>query len=212
MDKLAIFDVDYTLTSKETLMAFYRYMIKSDFRKIKYLPRALYSGLMFKMKIYDEKKTKETFLKFIQGIKEDDLKVIAKNFYNDVILDILYADALDMIKKTSSEGYKVILISASPEFYINEFMNIEGVYHAIGTRFSFEDGKFSCKMKGENCKGEEKVKRLMQFLRRRDMDVDLSKSLMFSDSLSDAPLLNIVGNPYLINYKKKTGHTVLKWS
>ena len=167
---------------------------------------------MFKMKIYDEKKTKETFLKFIQGIKEDDLKEIVKNFYNDVILDILYADALDMIKKTSSEGYKVILISASPEFYINEFMNIEGVYHTIGTKFLFEDGKFSCKMKGENCKGEEKVKRLMQFLRRRDMDVDLSKSLMFSDSLSDAPLLNIVGNPYLINYKKKTGHTVLKWS
>lgn len=212
MDKLAIFDVDYTLTSKETLMAFYRYMIKSDFRKIKYLPRALYSGLMFKMNIYDEKKTKETFLKFIEGVEEAKLQEIVKGFFNDVILNILYTDALDMIKKTSNDGYKVILISASPEFYINEFMNIDGVYHTIGTKFLFEDGKFSCKMKGENCKGEEKVKRLMQFLRRSDMDVDLKKSLMFSDSLSDSPLLNLVGNPYLINYKKKTKHTVLKWS
>lgn len=212
MDKLAIFDVDYTLTSKETLMAFYRYMIKSDFRKIKYLPRALYSGLMFKMNIYDEKKTKETFLKFIEGVEEAKLQEIVKGFFNDVILNILYTDALDMIKKTSNDGYKVILISASPEFYINEFMNIDGVYHTIGTKFLFEDGKFSCKMKGENCKGEEKVKRLMQFLRRSDMDVDLKKSLMFSDSLSDSPLLNLVGNPYLINYNKKTKHTVLKWS
>lgn len=212
MDKLAIFDVDYTLTSKETLMAFYRYMIKSDFRKIKYLPRALYSGLMFKMNIYDEKKTKETFLKFIEGVEEAKLQEIVKGFFNDVILNILYTDALDMIKKTSNDGYKVVLISASPEFYINEFMNIDGVYHTIGTKFLFEDGKFSCKMKGENCKGEEKVKRLMQFLRRSDMDVDLKKSLMFSDSLSDSPLLNLVGNPYLINYKKKTKHTVLKWS
>ncbi|MDP4088241.1 MAG: HAD-IB family hydrolase, partial [Bacillota bacterium] len=35
---------------------------------------------------------------------------------------------------------------------------------------------------------------------------------MFSDSLSDLPLLRLVGNPCLINYKKKYEDIkILKW-
>ena len=34
---------------------------------------------------------------------------------------------------------------------------------------------------------------------------------MFSDSLSDKPLLDLVGHPYLINYKKKHEIEILKW-
>ena len=35
---------------------------------------------------------------------------------------------------------------------------------------------------------------------------------MFSDSLSDTPLLDLVGNGYLINYKKNhEKYKILKW-
>jgi phosphoserine phosphatase len=35
---------------------------------------------------------------------------------------------------------------------------------------------------------------------------------MFSDSLSDLPLFNLVGHPYLINYKKSHDKIeILKW-
>ena len=40
MKKLAIFDVDYTITKKETLMELYKYTIKEDKRNIRFLPRA----------------------------------------------------------------------------------------------------------------------------------------------------------------------------
>ena len=37
-------------------------------------------------------------------------------------------------------------------------------------------------------------------------------SYMFSDSMSDEPLLALVGKPYLINYKKKNPkYPVLFW-
>lgn len=212
MKKLAIFDIDYTITRKETLMELIKYAIKKDKKNIRYLPRALSSGFLYLIKYYDEKKVKEGCLKFLENIKEEDLAKLVKGFYHDRLKNILYKDALDMMKKLKNEGYDVYLISASPEFYLNEFYDIKEVDVIIGTRFKFGDGVFLRQMDGENCKGEEKVRRLKTYLNENNIDVDFSKSYMFSDSLSDKPLLDLVGNPYLINYKKKyDGIEILRW-
>lgn len=211
MDKLAIFDIDYTITRKETLMQLFRYVIIKDIRNIKFLPRALYSGLMYSIKVYDEKRVKESFLKFIDGIDEKELSLLIKSFYKDVLEKILYKDAIEMMKNLKKQGYKIYLISASPEFYVREFYAIKEVDMIIGTKFTLKDGKFTRRMQGENCKGEEKVRRLKEVLKRDNIDVDYKNSYMFSDSLSDKPLLDLVGNAYLINYKKKNNFKVLKW-
>ncbi|EHJ01530.1 HAD-superfamily subfamily IB hydrolase, TIGR01490 [Clostridium sp. DL-VIII] len=211
MKKLAIFDIDYTITKKETLMELFKYVIKNDKSNIRFLPRAIYCGMMYGLKVYDEKKVKETFLKFIDGINEQDLAVLVKKFYHEKLSTILYEDALKMMKRLKKEGYEVYLISASPEFYINEFYNIKEVDKIIGTKFSFDNGTFVRKMDGENCKGEEKVRRLQEVIKNEKIEVDFKESYMFSDSLSDKPLLDLVGKPYLINYKKSHDIEILKW-
>ena len=211
MEKLAIFDIDYTITRKETLMEFFKYLVSKDIKNIKFLPRALYSGLMYSIKVYDERRVKECFLKFIDNIDEKDLAKLTKSFYDERLSSILYKDAVDMIKKLKNEGYMVILISASPEFYIKEFYAIKEVDLIIGTKFAFEGGKFVRKMDGNNCKGEETVKRLNEVLKEKNIKADFKNSYMFSDSLSDKPLLDLVGNPYLINYKKHHEIEILKW-
>lgn len=211
MKKLAIFDIDYTITKKETLMEFFKYAIQNDKKNIRFLPRAVFCGSMYKLKIYDERKVKEKFLKFIDGIKEKDLAKLVKNFYNFKLKTILYEDALNMIKKLKNEGYDIYLISASPEFYVNEFYNIKEVDKIIGTRFNFVNGIFMRTMEGNNCKGEEKVRRLKEFLKEEKIEVDFKESYMFSDSLSDKPLLELVGKPYLINYKKNHTIEILRW-
>ena len=211
MEKLAIFDIDYTITRKETLMEFFKYLVSKDIKNIKFLPRALYSGLMYGIKVYDEKRVKECFLKFIENIDEKELAILTKSFYDERLSTILYEDAVNMIKKLKNEGYMVILISASPEFYIKEFYAIKEVDLIIGTKFIFENGKFVRKMSGNNCKGEEKVKRLEKVLKEKNIKADFKNSYMFSDSLLDKPLLDLVGNPYLINYKKHNKFEILKW-
>ena len=228
MKKLAIFDIDYTITKKETLMELFKYTVKNKKTNIRFLPRAVYCGLMYLINVYDEKKVKETFLKFIDKIKEEDLSVLVKNFYNDRLKNILYKDAVDMMKKLKNEGYDIYLISASPEFYVKEFYAIKEVDKIIGTKFKFDNGVFSRKMDGENCKGEEKVKRLKSYLKENNIGratffpldvikpnniaVNFKESYMFSDSLSDKPLLDLVGKPYLINYKKKYNSIkILNW-
>ncbi|MCB2340727.1 HAD-IB family hydrolase [Clostridium estertheticum] len=211
-EKLAIFDVDYTITKRETLVEFYIFMLKKNPRYIKYLPKSIFSSLFYVFKIYDASKTKKTFIRFIDGIEENDMKKIVKEFYEKRLSKILYKDAIDTIKKMKKQGYKIYLISASAEFYLSELYNIKEVDKVIGTRFIKENGFHRNQILGENCKGEEKVKRLKEVLLKENIEVDFENSCMFSDSLSDLPLFNLVGHPYLINYKKTHDKIeILRW-
>lgn len=211
MERLAIFDVDFTLTNKETSLELYKYMVRKKPILIKHLPKHLITLLLYGTKIYDEKKTKQAFLRFLDGMKEQELQTLMKGFYRDKLSNIIYEDSIKMIKKLKKEGCKIYLISASPEFYLNELYNIKEVDKVIGTKFRVENGVFKPVMEGANCKGEEKVKRLMEELKKDNIEVDFKRSYMFSDSLADLPLLRLVGKGYLINYKKKHDLEILKW-
>ncbi|MFT5874959.1 MAG: HAD superfamily hydrolase (TIGR01490 family) [Clostridium sp.] len=211
-EKLAIFDVDFTLTKRETLVEFYFFMIKKNPRFIKYLPRSIFSSIFYVFKIYDASKAKKTFIRFIDGIEENEMKKIVKEFYEKRLSKILYNDGIVMMKKMKAQGYKIYLISASAEFYLSEFYNIKEVDKIIGTRFTTENGLHRNIIYGENCKGEEKVKRLKEVLKNENIEVDFENSYMFSDSLSDLPLFNLVGHPYLINFRKTHDKIeILKW-
>ncbi len=212
MEKLAIFDVDYTLTSKETLGEFLKFMIKKDPRLFVHVPKSLVASLLYVVGIFSAQKAKEHFLTFIDGIKEEELQDLVREFYETCLVKIFYIDAIEMMRKLKAEGCKIILISASAEFYLNELYGIEEVDKIIGTKFKVVDGRQTRIIEGENCKGDAKVVRLMEYLKEEKIDVDFKNSYMFSDSLSDSPLFHLVGHPYLINYKKKQDKfEVLHW-
>lgn len=211
-EKLAIFDVDYTLTKRETLIEFYFFMMKKNPKLIKYLPKSIFSSVFYAFKIYDASKLKKIFIRFIDGIEEVEMKKIVKEFYETRLSKILYKDAIDTIRKMKGEGYKIYLISASAEFYLSELYNIKEVDKVIGTRFLTNNGLHRNEICGENCKGQEKVIRLKEVLKEENIEVDFESSYMFSDSLSDLPLFDLVGHPYLINFKRKHNKIeILKW-
>lgn len=213
MEKIAMFDVDYTLTKRETLMELYLFMLKKDPKLFIHMPRAIVSGILYGLKIYDAGRAKQAFIRFLEGIHEEEMKALVKEFYEKRLSKILYKDAIDTIKKLKSEGCKIYLISASPEVYLNELYNIKEVDMIIGTRLKMENGIYKSTFEGENNKGEEKVKRLKEVLKKEKIEVDYKNSYMYSDSLSDLPLLKLVGNAYLINSKKKYDNIVnLRWN
>lgn len=212
MEKLAIFDVDFTITKQETLFQFLLFMARKKPHIILHIPKSFLAAFSYAVRIHDEKKAKEKFISFINGLDEEEMKQFTKEFYHSKLLKVFYKDAIDMMKKLKGEGYKIYLISASPELYINELYNIKEVDMIIGTKFRKENNKYMNSMEGLNCKGEEKVKRLKEVLKEKQLEVDFKNSCMFSDSLSDTPLLELVGKGYLINYRKKHDKfEILRW-
>lgn len=212
MERLAIFDVDFTITKRETLLQFLLFMSKKRPKILFHIPKSFYAAFLYSLKIHDEKRAKEMFISFINEMHEEEIDYLVQEFYEKKFSKIFYNDAIDMIKKLKNEGCKIFLISASPEFYLKELYKIKEVDMIIGTKFIKENKKYKNCMEGFNCKGEEKVRRLMEVLSEKQIEVDFKNSYMFSDSLSDMPLLELVGKGYLINYKKNHDKfEILKW-
>lgn len=202
--KLAIFDVDLTLTRRDTFIEFYKFLCKEDKRFCLYMNKAISSGLMYSIGLYDEKKSKEQYLSFLRGINEKSVEKICRKFFEEhLVKKLLYRDGILELERRKREGYVNILISASPEFYLKYFGELSCVDYVLGTKYEVIDGVYTGKMVGFNNKGREKVFRLYEFLHANKLsDIDFENSVMYSDSLHDTPLFNIVGSGFLINSKK----------
>lgn len=81
-----------------------------------------------------------------------------------------------------------IIISASPEFLVRPICQDIGVPDVIATNMNIQNGA----IKGLNCYGEEKVRRL----RAAYGELDVTEA--FSDSLSDLPMLQLAKKPMMV--------------
>lgn len=81
-----------------------------------------------------------------------------------------------------------VIISASFEFIVESLCKELNIKNVIGTRYDVVKGKII----GNNCKGEEKIKRF------RELYEDAQVEEAYSDSLTDVPMFKIAKKGYLV--------------
>jgi phosphoserine phosphatase len=87
-----------------------------------------------------------------------------------------------------------VIISASPEFLLRSAFIRLKARHLIATLMDPQTGS----IEGENCRGEEKVKRLKQKIK------DPSIRRAYTDHRSDSPILDLAQEKYLVKRHKIT--------
>ena len=100
------------------------------------------------------------------------------------------------------------MVSASPEYYLLEVLNILPFDHVIGTKTTKD-----FVMTGKNNRQEEKVRRILLFLEEENMKIDYDNSCTFSDSYTaDHYMMELTKNRYLINSShQKEGYHHFTW-
>ena len=70
----------------------------------------------------------------------------------------------------------------------------------IGTRFATDGtGRFTDEIVGQNCRGEQKVKRIQDYLAETGTELDDESSSAYGDSPHDLPMLSLCGHIYIVN-------------
>lgn len=206
--KVALFDVDKTIIKGDSMFKLIGYTIRKYPKAILESGKLVFNLIKYKLGIINTIEAKEHTFYTLKYISKQELKV----FYDTVIKRHVYLEAEKKMKELHGQGYKIILVSASPECYLKYFEEEEFIDCVIGTLFHEDNGMVINKIIGENCKGEEKVKRVNKYLGEQLLQIDKENSIAFSDSLSDIPMFNLVGKAYLINYNKNhKEYEVLKW-
>lgn len=197
----AIFDFDKTLTKRDTLPIAWEFAIKKNLTsKSEYLKNLTIAS------------TKYLKSKKFVDFKSQICQVF--NFYNDsslrelanyIIENYLLEDGIEYLKNLDSD--KKLLVSASPEIYLNYVNEYLGFDHVIGTVLNSDYTLNS------NNRSSEKVKRIEEYLEENSLSIDYDNSSAYSDSLkSDRPMLELVKNKFLINSRKHhEGYKNLYW-
>lgn len=179
-----IYDFDKTIYAKDSSIEFTIFALKS--KTILVVPafvKFIIIYILYKMKIVPKIKAKEAMFGFLPRIKNLD-QFIAE-FWDGKTLDDWYLE-----QKQKDD----VVISASPRFLITPILKKNHVNHIIASEVDPKTGKFLSK----NCYGEEKVARF-----RAEYSRNRAESA-YSDSLSDAPMLNLAKNKYLVMRKNKS--------
>ena len=174
-----IYDFDGTIYDGDSSIDFYLFCLKRNFKILLCLPLQFFSFVLFKLGIIDRKKFKEKFFYF--------LKFVSKL---DELVAIFWKDNFNKIKPfyLNKKHDNDIIISASPEFLVKSIGDKLEVKDVIATKMN-SDGTIV----GENCYGEEKVKRF------KDKYGSIEVINVYTDSLSDIPILELSKNRFIIN-------------
>lgn len=184
--RIAFFDFDGTITTKDTLLEFVRHH-KGSFRL--YLGFLLTSPWMvaYKLKLISNQKAKEKFLSFFfHNYPLAKFHELCASFAKEAIPQLIRPKALEEITRLQQAGAEVVIVSASPENWIRPWSDRTGL-QLLSTRLVVKDEKLTGKIMGRNCHGEEKVRRIKEAFTLSDYD----EVYAYGDTRGDLPMLRM---------------------
>lgn len=196
MELIAVFDFDGTLIKKDSMVLFFKRYFVFSRKNIPIIMKFLLESIKFFLGIYTRKQFKEKYINLIlraSGIK--DMKKLGNDF-SDFLLSHILPDGRKEIDRLKKKGYALILLSASPDFYLKKVKDELGFSKLICTETRLENGNLF--ISGKNCYGNNKILKLQS---EYGSNVNWKDSYCFSDHSSDIKLLSLFGNAFIVNNK-----------
>jgi HAD superfamily hydrolase (TIGR01490 family) len=108
----------------------------------------------------------ELFVRLLRGQWAEDVADAGAEFAERHVRSRLRGDVRDRLLWHRDQGHRVVVVSASPEYYVRPAAALLGADDAIGTRLAVNaDGRLTGRYDGKNCRGSEKYARVVSWLR-----------------------------------------------
>ena len=191
MKRLALFDLDGTITNKDTFLEFLRFVSGTRryyFGMLKISPFLVF----YKAGLYPNWKAKEKALtEFLAGKTAADIKEAGRVFCASKYAGLLRENAVLRLKEHIQQGDDVYIVSASCEEWVEPWASSLGV-RAICTKLAKKNDRITGRIHGKNNYGPEKYRRVKE-------EIDLSRFEeihVYGDSRGDREMLSIATHAY----------------
>ena len=196
----AFFDLDKTVIAKASMVAFGRQFYDEGLISRRTVLRGLYGQLVYMHLGASEQKLariRESVLTLTRGWDQARVRDIVRETLEAVVEPIIYAEALELMEAHRAAGRRVFIVSASPEEIVEPLGEYLGVDEAIASRARVDDeGRYTGEME-VYAYGPYKADVMREVAAREG--IDLAASFAYSDSYTDIPMLEAVGNPVVVN-------------
>ncbi len=194
---VAAFDLDGTLSDGGSVFKWLRYLrgSRATYVAATRLALPLLIGALRSGPWADHAKER-LFGRLLIGLDEHDVKATSREFALEHFAAHGRAKVLARLRWHLREGHDVVIVSASPQLYVDVVVEMFDVDGGLGTRLAVDArGRLTGSYLGKNCRGKEKLRRLNEWTQSRFGDVEPTL-YAYGNSRGDRRLLRAAAFPY----------------
>jgi HAD superfamily hydrolase (TIGR01490 family) len=223
MDRIAIYDMDKTITVRATYAAFLVHMARelAPWRLV-LIPVVGLVMVGYVLRLVSRSRAKELNQALLIGrsVSRARIQPAVERYADKVVAGNIRAEALARLAADRAEGYTLVIASASYKLYVEPIAKRLGMDAAIATNHFTQDLDYlRAKIAGENCYDKAKLRMIEAWMAEQGVTRDQVHIRAYSDHVSDAPLLEMAdegfaANPHepLQRLAQQKGWPILHWN
>lgn len=183
---MIVYDFDNTIYDGESIVDFFKFLVKKDFKLIRFYPRIISLLILYKLNKATVEDLANKLGKLVKSFfknKDYDLVTLSEEFWNKNFYKIK-PEFLEMLSKED------IIITGCPNFLIEHIQDKLKVKDIISTQFNDETKEIEFL-----CFNKNKVTAYNQFYRDKKIEK------LYTDSLADKPLMALADEVYFVTKK-----------
>lgn len=198
MSRLALFDMDRTLLSKETASLYVRYQREVGEATTRDLLRTLAWVAQYTIGTLDMNKVARKALKTLEGTSELAMASRCDDWFRRRVERYITDGGRLAVRAHRALGDVCAIVTGASVYIARPLARVLGVQHVVSTVFEVDDqDRFTGRPVEPLCFGEGKLERARLFA--ESVGIPLREATFYTDSISDLPLLEHVGEPVAVN-------------
>ena len=206
----AFYDLEGTLVSTNLVhtLGFYARNQQGLLRSIKKSAATVLSLPLFAVTDqYSRKVFNDLFFQRYKGETEDRLRYFSEELFEDVLKPAVYPGALELIDKSRRLGLRQVVVTGALDISVTPLMRYLGIEDYVANHLEFVNGEATGRLLPPMIAAATKASWMRSFAERESLS--LSDSYAYSDSMSDLPMLSVVGHPAAVNPDMRLRQTAL---
>lgn len=158
--------------------------------------------------LYSRNVFNEVFFKSYEGFSQDRLRYFSDELFEEVLKPAIYDGTPELIAQGKKIGQRQVVLTGALDFTIQRLMDHLGIDDYVANRLEFVNGYATGRVLPPVMASATKAKWIREYAEREGLN--LSESYAYSDSISDLPMLSIVGHPVAVNPDFRLKQTALQ--
>jgi HAD superfamily hydrolase (TIGR01490 family) len=156
---------------------------------------------------YSRKVFNDLFFKRYKGETEDRLRFFADDLFETVLKPAVFPGTFELIEKSRSLGLRQVVVTGALDFSVEPLMKYLGIETYVSNRLEFVNGIATGRLLPPVLAAATKASWIRNYAEQEN--INLSESYAYTDSMSDLPMLSIVGHPAAVNPDMRLKQTAL---
>jgi len=188
---LALFDFDGSISTQDSFVQFLQDAV-GRVRFFRCMAQLLPRVIAYKCQLYPNYRLKEDVLqRLFAGCSMEQFQQHVRDYDRRKLPGIIRPKAMEKIAWHRERGDEIIVVSASLELVLSPWCRRNNL-SLLATQMEVRDNCLTGRLKGRNCWGAEKVRRIKSFC---PMDI-VDEIYAYGDSSGDKAMLAIAAHPF----------------